>query len=128
MCPPHVFTRTVTLFPSTTGSRAVVASLLQRRSREGGSFRAELSLARIAMWLLDLGRLPVTDGSEPQLGAPRLRRLADTPLGPVDHVAPAINFTHTQSLLPRVDHLDGTYWPPRQIGRAPCRERVGQYV
>ncbi len=120
--PPGVVTDALAGFLGT----GVVASLLQRRAREGGSFRAELSLARIAMWLLGLGRLPVTDGPEPQLGAPRLRRLADTALGPVDHVAPAITFTHTQSLLPRVDHFDGAFWPRQVANTLRLRRPRGQ--
>ena len=87
----------------------VVASLLQRRAKEGGSYRAELSLARIAMWLLSLGLDAVDPSSSSKVGEPRMRRLT-TPLGLVDYVAPAISFSVTESQLPFAGPLSKPGW------------------
>jgi crotonobetainyl-CoA:carnitine CoA-transferase CaiB-like acyl-CoA transferase len=98
--PPGVLTDALVGFLGT----AVVASLLQRRAKEGGSYRAELSLARAAMWLLSLGLDEVDPARPSDVGEPRMRRL-QTPLGQVDHVAPAISFSRTESQLPRIDAM-----------------------
>jgi crotonobetainyl-CoA:carnitine CoA-transferase CaiB-like acyl-CoA transferase len=89
---------------------AVVASLLQRRANEGGSYRAELSLARIAMWLISLGFDAVDPSGSSDLGKPRMRRLT-TAFGQVEHVAPAISFSATKSTLPVVSALYEPSWP-----------------
>ena len=88
---------------------AVVASLLQRRAQHGGGYRAELSLARIAMWLLSLGLDAVDPTMPSDVGEPRMRRLV-TPLGQVDHVAPAISFSRTESKMPSVGALSHPAW------------------
>jgi crotonobetainyl-CoA:carnitine CoA-transferase CaiB-like acyl-CoA transferase len=98
--PPGVLTDALVGFLGT----AVVASLLQRRAKEGGSYRAELSLARVAMWLLSLGLDAVDPAMPSDVGEPRMRRL-QTPLGQIDHVASAISFSRTESQLPRIDAL-----------------------
>jgi crotonobetainyl-CoA:carnitine CoA-transferase CaiB-like acyl-CoA transferase len=103
--PPGVVTDALVGFLGT----AVVASLLQRRAREGGNYRAELSLARVAMWLLSLG-LDALDSAIPsEVGAPRMRRL-ETPVGQIDHVAPAIGFSRTRSSLRCVGALQEPAW------------------
>jgi crotonobetainyl-CoA:carnitine CoA-transferase CaiB-like acyl-CoA transferase len=103
--PPGVVTDALVGFLGT----AVVASLLQRRTREGGSYRAELSLARIAMWLLSLGLDALDPAIPSEVGEPRMRRL-ETPVGQIDHVAPAIGFSHTRSSLPCVGALQEPAW------------------
>jgi crotonobetainyl-CoA:carnitine CoA-transferase CaiB-like acyl-CoA transferase len=103
--PPGVVTDALVGFLGT----AVVASLLQRRAKEGGSYRTELSLARVAMWLLSLGLDAVDPTMPSDVGEPRMRRL-ETPLGQVDHVASAISFSVTESKLPRIDALSRLGW------------------
>ena len=103
--PPDVVTDALAGFLGT----AVVASLLQRRAKEGGSYRAELSLARMAMWLLSLGLDELDPAILSDLGAPRMRKLA-TPLGQVDHVAPAISFSRIQSQLPFAGAMSKPAW------------------
>lgn len=88
---------------------AVVASLLQRRAEEGGSYRADLSLARIAMWLVGLGLDSVSPNHSEELGEPPLRRL-ETPVGTVDHVASPIGFSTIESQLPYAGALDRPEW------------------
>lgn len=104
--PPDVVTDALAGFLGT----AVVASLLQRRAKEGGSYRAEMSLARMAMWLLSLGLDELDQATPSSLGQPRMRKLA-TPLGQVDHVVPAISFSRTRSLLPFAGALPKPAWP-----------------
>jgi hypothetical protein len=105
LSPPGVLTDALAGFLGA----GVVASLLQRRAKEGGSYRAELSLARIAMWILDLGLIPVDPSRCSVVGEPRMRRL-ETELGTVEHVAPAISFSGSESRLSRVHHLSGANW------------------
>src|SRR5205085_4402302 len=69
--PPGVVTDALVGFLGT----AVIASLLQRRANGGGSYRAELSLARVAMWLLSLGLDAVDPTMPSDIGEPRMRRL-----------------------------------------------------
>lgn len=88
---------------------AVVASLLQRRSKEGGSYRAELSLARVAMWLLSLGLDVVDPSSSAEVGEPLMRSLI-TPDGLVDHVASPISFSVTENRLPYAGALSEPGW------------------
>jgi crotonobetainyl-CoA:carnitine CoA-transferase CaiB-like acyl-CoA transferase len=104
--PPGVVTDALVGFLGT----AVVASLLQRRAREGGSYRAELSLARTAMWLLSLGLDEMDPDSPAEVGEPRMRRLA-APLGQFDLVAPAISFSSTRSQLPFAGAMPKPAWP-----------------
>jgi crotonobetainyl-CoA:carnitine CoA-transferase CaiB-like acyl-CoA transferase len=104
--PPGVVTDALVGFLGT----AVVASLLQRRAHEGGSYRAELSLARIAMWLLGLGLDDVDPTTSSDISEPRMRQLA-TPLGQIDLVAPAISFSRTQSQLPFAGAMPKPGWP-----------------
>jgi len=88
---------------------AVVASLLQRRAEQGGSYRADLSLARISMWLIGLGLESVSPDHSEELGEPRLRQL-ETPVGMVDHVASPIGFSGIESQLPFAGALDRPIW------------------
>ncbi len=103
--PPGVLTDALVGFLGT----GVVASLLQRRAKEGGSYRAELSLARAAMWLLSLGIDAVDSTMPSDVGEPRMRKL-QTPLGQIDHVASAISFSKTESQLPGVGALPRPAW------------------
>jgi crotonobetainyl-CoA:carnitine CoA-transferase CaiB-like acyl-CoA transferase len=103
--PPGVVTDALVGFLGT----AVVASLLQRRATEGGSYRAELSLARIAMWLLSLGLDAVDPAAPSDVGEPRMQSL-ETPLGQIEHVASPISFSRTESRLPRIDALSKLGW------------------
>jgi hypothetical protein len=103
--PPGVVTDALVGFLGT----AVVASLLHRRATEGGSYRAELSLARIAMWLLSLGLDAVDPSAPSDLGEPRMQSL-ETPLGHVEHVVSPISFSRTESRLPRIDALPKLGW------------------
>jgi crotonobetainyl-CoA:carnitine CoA-transferase CaiB-like acyl-CoA transferase len=103
--PPGVVTDALVGFLGT----AVVASLLQRRAKEGGSYRAELSLARIAMWLLSLGSDAVDPAAPSDVGEPRMQSL-ETPLGQIEHVASPISCSRTESRLPRIDALSKLGW------------------
>lgn len=104
--PPGVVTDALVGFLGT----GVVASLLQRRTKEGGSYRAELSLARLGMWMLSLGLDDVDPTIPSDVGEPRMRQL-ETPLGLVDYVAPALSFSNTQSKLPFVGAMLKPAWP-----------------
>jgi hypothetical protein len=103
--PPGVVTDALVGYLGT----AVVASLLQRRAKEGGSYRAELSLARIAMWLLSLGSDAVDPAAPSDVGEPRMQSL-ETPLGQVEHVASPISFSRTESRLPRIEAPSNLGW------------------
>lgn len=104
--PPGVVTDALVGFLGT----GVIASLLQRRAREGGSYRAELSLARVGMWMLSLGLDDLDPALPSDFGEPRLRQLK-TPLGLVDHVASALSFSSTRSQLPFVGAVSAPAWP-----------------
>lgn len=107
LSPPGVLTDALAGFLGA----GLVASLLMKRAAEGGSHAAQLSLARTAMWALDLGRVPVDPERPMHLGEPRMRQVRTT-AGMVDHVAPVISFSHTESILPLRDHLSEANWLP----------------
>ena len=88
---------------------AVVASLLMRRAVEGGSFRADVTLAGVGMWLQDLGAIGPEVPVTPTLGRPRLRRIHSC-FGTLDYVAPAIRYSGLDPLLSR---------PPEPVGSSP---------
>ncbi|MFF4778794.1 CoA transferase [Microtetraspora fusca] len=66
-----------------------VAGLLRRRD-EGGSWRVELSLARTARWLDELGRIDRAESAdgEPGLGVDDLLERMDSAFGPLTYVRP----------------------------------------
>lgn len=88
LSPPGVLTDSLVGFAGV----GVVASLLIRRAVEGGSFRADLALARFGMWLQQLGELEPTAVPTADFGQPRLRRLPSC-FGTLDYVAPAIRYS-----------------------------------
>jgi crotonobetainyl-CoA:carnitine CoA-transferase CaiB-like acyl-CoA transferase len=64
-----------------------VAAVLKRRAREGGSYRIEISLARVAVWLMQIGYFDksyaseAANSSEDHLYLPPSLFTADTPCG-----------------------------------------------
>jgi crotonobetainyl-CoA:carnitine CoA-transferase CaiB-like acyl-CoA transferase len=94
---------------------ALVAALLMRRATEGGSYRVDLTLAGIGMWLQDLGE--IGDGARvvETLGEPKLRRIHSC-FGTLEYVAPAIRFSGLDPLLSR---------PPQPVGSFPPVWAVG---
>ncbi|MFD0889492.1 carnitine dehydratase, partial [Streptosporangium algeriense] len=59
------------------------------RSREGGSWRVEVSLARTALWLDSLGRVEAKDAEEGGAGGPEIADLLsemDSPFGRLTYV------------------------------------------
>lgn len=75
LSPPGVLTDSLVGFLGV----AVINSMLLARADRGGSRSAHLSLARVAMWLMELGTIePGPDASPDRWGSPRLRAaLAD---------------------------------------------------
>lgn len=95
------------------GAAGATAALL-RRAREGGRYRVEVSLTRTAMWLQELGvgqpegenflrRIETLKRSDLHLVAKSLCQNltkpevleAETPLGRLRRLAPAVSFSHT---------------------------------
>lgn len=89
---------------------AVVASLLLRRAREGGSYRADLSLAGTGMWLQDLGDIGADAVVPESLGEPRMRRIHSC-FGVLDYVAPAVRFSGIDPMLSRAPQPVGSVLP-----------------
>jgi crotonobetainyl-CoA:carnitine CoA-transferase CaiB-like acyl-CoA transferase len=81
------------------GAAGAVAALC-RRSDEGGSYTVDLSLARIAMWVIGFGTQNVTTGSESldntyrAFASPRLISMA-SPFGQLDYLAPLAQYEET---------------------------------
>ena len=88
---------------------ALVASLLMRRATEGGSYRADVTLAGIGMWLQDLGEIGDDARVVETLGEPTRRRIHSC-FGTLEYVAPAIRFSGIDPLLSR---------PPQPVGSFP---------
>jgi len=88
LSPPGVLTDSLVGFAGV----GVVASLLMRRAVEGGSYRADLALARFGMWLQGLGELPSDAEPTADLGQPQLRRVHSC-FGALDYVAPPIRYS-----------------------------------
>lgn len=88
LSPPGVLTDSLVGFAGV----GVVAALLMRRAVEGGSYRADLALARFGMWLQELGELAADVAPTVDLGAPRLRRVHSC-FGTLDYVAPPIRYS-----------------------------------
>lgn len=107
LSPPGVLTDALVGFLGT----AVTAALLRRRAREGGAYRAELSLARIAMWLQDLGTRPVSLPA-PEPATPAMRTLAG-PAGPIEYVAPAMSLSAAPGTFEVHEELTQPEWQPR---------------
>jgi crotonobetainyl-CoA:carnitine CoA-transferase CaiB-like acyl-CoA transferase len=101
LSPPGVLTDAITGFLGA----AAIASVLARRAREGGSWHIKISLARIAMWIQNLGHYP-DEGDPDDLGAPRMWQM-ESPFGVLDYVAPALRYSETPG------HFDT---PPLPIG------------
>lgn len=83
---------------------AGVVSALVQRTRTGGSYRVNVSLAGTSMWLQELGPLPDRQwpGSRegidalPQIAAEDLQ-VTPSPFGEVEHPKPIIAFSETRS-------------------------------
>jgi CoA-transferase family III len=86
----------------------LVASLLMRRAVEGGSYRADLTLAGVGTWLQDLGAYDPEVTVTETLGEPRLRRIQSC-FGTLEYVAPAIRYSRLDPFLSR---------PPEPVGSA----------
>jgi hypothetical protein len=86
------------------GAGAVVAALIRRV--RGGSHGIELSLARTAMWVQDLGLVPTGSDHRPSDYAPRVVTM-DSPFGKLRYLMPATRYSETPG-----------YWdcPPVPLG------------
>ncbi len=107
LSPPDVLTDSLVGFLGA----GLIASLLRRRALEGGGYKADLSLARIGMWLQSLGEVPVDTPVTTRLGAPRTRRLHSC-FGAIDYVAPAVRLSGVAKHRLR---------PPEPVGSSPPR-------
>jgi crotonobetainyl-CoA:carnitine CoA-transferase CaiB-like acyl-CoA transferase len=79
---------------------ATIMTALRRRLDEGGGWRAELSLARMAMWIWQEtdrhGRDPSPATANPDIGAvDNLRWQMDSAFGPLSALAPAVTLSET---------------------------------
>jgi crotonobetainyl-CoA:carnitine CoA-transferase CaiB-like acyl-CoA transferase len=74
---------------------AGIIAALRRRATEGGSYHVRVSLARSAMWVQDLGYVPVHAGAEAPATEERPARLSQTvtAYGSIRHLSPALSFT-----------------------------------
>ena len=77
---------------------AVVA--LARRTREGGSWLVRISLAQVGRWLVERGEVPLADlkNVPKEFTAAELERwsmISDTPVGRLQHLAPALRLSET---------------------------------
>lgn len=81
----------------TTGYFAALGVLaaLNRRATEGGSWLVEVSLARSAMWYLELGTGLDPSQRSGDGGAAMWMEERDTPFGRVRHVAPCLRMSET---------------------------------
>ncbi|MBE3015398.1 CoA transferase [Microbispora sp. NEAU-D428] len=90
-----------------------VAALL-RRATEGGSWQVEVSLARTAAWLDDLGRIDTAGTRRPRVE--HLLATMDSPFGTLTYVTPpgAIDGVrpHWTSPPPREGEHPAAWWPP----------------
>lgn len=94
---------------------AATVSALTRRAQEGGSYRVRVSLARVTMWVQDLGLVPRSHGAPfPPPLPPSFER--DTPFGRARHLAPFATFSHAPahwSLPPTPLGAHEPIWLPR---------------
>lgn len=76
-----------------------VCAALIRRSKEGGSYWARVSLCRTAMWVQDLGRVNQSDIPNPISQEERepFMMESDSPYGKLKHVAPVAKYSDTPS-------------------------------
>jgi crotonobetainyl-CoA:carnitine CoA-transferase CaiB-like acyl-CoA transferase len=81
----------------TTGYFAALGVLaaLNRRATEGGSWLVEVSLARSAMWYLELGTCLDPSRRSGDGGVATWMEERDTPFGRVRHVAPCLRMSET---------------------------------
>lgn len=88
---------------------AAVASTLLRQAREGGSYHIKVSLARIAMWVQELGLLPRPVAAR-DTGTPRLERM-DSPYGPLEYLASPVRYSETPARFDRPPEPEGASPP-----------------
>ena len=99
---------------------AVVA--LARRAREGGSWHVRISLAQVGRWLVGRGEVPMTDlkNVAKEFTAAELERwsmTSDTPVGRLQHLAPALRLSETPPRWARPTVPLGYHqpvWPSRE--------------
>ena len=111
LSPPGVLTDSLVGFLGV----GVVASLLMRRTVEGGSYRADLALARFGMWLQGLGEIGPGTPVTTDFGQPRLRRIQSC-FGALDYVAPAIRYSRLEGFLSRPPEPVGSSLPQWDAG------------
>jgi crotonobetainyl-CoA:carnitine CoA-transferase CaiB-like acyl-CoA transferase len=85
----------------TTGYLAAAGAIaaLQKRVREGGSWRVEVSLCATAQWLQSLPRIEakrIPDGWNPLEGLDGYFQSCETTRGRLDHLAPVVRMSKTQ--------------------------------
>lgn len=96
LTPPGVLTDSLVGFLGV----AVINSLLMDRAELGGSHSAHISLARIAMWLMELGLTQCSPGeSASGWGTPALRRTTARDGGVLEHVVHPIEYQHRPARL-----------------------------
>jgi hypothetical protein len=78
---------------------ACAIAALQKRMREGGSWRVEVSLCATAQWLQSLPRIEakrIPDGWNPLEGLDGYFQSCETTRGRLDHLAPVVRMSKTQ--------------------------------
>ena len=94
---------------------------LERRAREGGSWRVRVSLARTGKWIVDRGLLDAAAIADVPKELPddeiaRITVQTPSPLGLIRHVAPVAHMSHTPTRWARppapLGH-DAPVWPER---------------
>ena len=89
---------------------------LERRAREGGSWRVRVALARVGKWIVDRGTVDAS-GVAADLPEDELARYTDemdTPLGRMRHLRPVLELSHTPGRWTRPPVPLGTHpaqWP-----------------
>jgi hypothetical protein len=98
---------------------------LERRAREGGSWRVRVSLARTGQWIVDRGLLDpeaITDvpNELPQQEIARITMETPSALGLIRHLAPVARMSETPPRWARppvpFGH-DAAAWPPHETQR-----------
>jgi hypothetical protein len=96
---------------------------LERRAREGGSWRVRVSLARTGKWIVDRGLLDadlIADVSKelPEDEIARLTMYTPSPLGSIRHLSPVARMSETAphwSRSPVPLGCDAPVWPTRVV-------------
>jgi crotonobetainyl-CoA:carnitine CoA-transferase CaiB-like acyl-CoA transferase len=94
---------------------------LERRAREGGSWRVSVALARTGKWIVDRGLVPQAgySGLPDDLPKALLQPLfveCDAPDGRIRHLGPIVALSETPGRWSRPPVPLGTHapvWPPR---------------